>query len=50
MVKNTKNREPLNLLGEKEILNRLKIFVDKGQIDDDTALIQSKEKNLIINT
>ncbi len=42
--------EKLADLGEKEILNRLKYYMDAGQIDDDTALIKSSKKQLIINT
>ena len=40
----------LSDLGEIEILNRLKKFMDVGQIDDDTALISIKEKSLLVNT
>ncbi len=42
--------ETLAQLGEKEILNRLSLFMPKGQIDDDTAEIESNGKNLVINT
>ena len=41
--------EILEDISEKEILDRLKIYMDVGQIDNDTALIQNKNK-LIINT
>ncbi len=37
-------------IGEIEILNRLKKYMDIGQIDDDTALIQIINENLLINT
>ena len=37
-------------LGEIELLNRLKIFMRPGQIDDDVAEIKSINKNLLINT
>tara|TARA_Y100001968_G_scaffold204188_1_gene187462 strand:- start:504 stop:1478 length:975 start_codon:yes stop_codon:yes gene_type:complete len=40
----------LDKLGEKEILNRLKKFLDCGQIDDDTAKIDKSNKDLLINT
>ncbi len=42
--------ESLSDLGELEILNRLKKFMDVGQIDDDTALLESENKDLLINT
>ena len=37
-------------LGEKELLNRLKRFMRYGQIDDDIAEINTKNKCLLINT
>ncbi len=37
-------------IGEKELLNRLKRFMRSGQIDDDTAEINTCKKNLLINT
>ena len=40
--------ENLGELGEKEILNRLKKFMPQGQIDDDTAEISPKGKNVLI--
>lgn len=43
-------RETLYELGEEEILNRLKIFMPPGQIDDDTADIDPLNKKLLINT
>ena len=42
--------ESLSQIGEKEILNRLKRFMPTGQIEDDTALINPKNKELLINT
>ena len=42
--------ETLEQIGEEEILNRLKRFMDVGQIDDDTALIKSSNKEFLINT
>ena len=40
----------LNEIGEEEILERLKKYMEIGQIDDDTALIKNTSKDLIINT
>jgi len=37
-------------IGEIELLNRLKKFMRSGQIDDDTAEIKSRNRNLLINT
>ena len=37
-------------LGEIELLNRLKKFMRCGQIDDDVAEINTKNKSLLINT
>ena len=37
-------------LGEKELLNHLKKFMRNGQIDDDTAEINTCNKDLLINT
>ena len=42
--------EKLNEIGEEEILERLKKYMEIGQIDDDTALIKNTSKDLIINT
>ena len=50
MRKKSKGSETLKEIGEKEILNRLKIFMDIGQIDDDIATINSSNKDLIVNT
>ncbi len=50
MLKSKQNKETLNQIGEREILNRLKTFMDDGQIDDDTSIINTNRKNLIINT
>ena len=48
-MKKTLN-ETLDQIGEKELLKRLKRFMDTGQIDDDTALIKPAGKELLINT
>tara|TARA_Y100001968_G_scaffold48927_2_gene39278 strand:- start:1882 stop:2907 length:1026 start_codon:yes stop_codon:yes gene_type:complete len=45
-----KLRETLSQIGEKELLRRLERFMDAKQIDDDTALIKTCNKNLLINT
>ena len=45
MPKAKKSIETLENIGEKEILNRLKKYMDIGQIDDDTAVINSGTKN-----
>ena len=45
-----KLQEKLSDLGEMEILNRLKRFMDEGQIDDDTSLLKISKKNLLINS
>ena len=37
-------------LGEIELLNRLKKYMSCGQIDDDVAEINTKNKSLLINT
>ena len=37
-------------IGEIELLNRLKKYMSKGQIDDDVAEIKTNKKNLLINT
>ena len=50
MLKESKRRETLNQIGEREILNRLKKFMDIGQIEDDTATITTNKKELLINT
>ncbi len=42
--------ETLSQLGEREVLDRLRKFMPPGQIDDDTALIREKNKELIVNT
>lgn len=40
----------LNQLGEEQILDRLACFAPAGQLKDDTALINSKGKGILINT
>ena len=42
--------EQLSDIGEEEVLQRLKKYMDIGQIDDDTALIKNTNRDLIINT
>ena len=42
--------EKLNQIGEEEILNRLKYFMPLGQINDDTAQINSFGKDALVNT
>lgn len=42
--------ETLAQIGESEMLNRLKVFMEYGQIDDDTALLSTFNSNLLINT
>ncbi len=42
--------ERLNQIGEREIINRLKRFMPKGQIEDDTAEINPFNKNILINS
>ncbi len=50
MLKKKEYKEKLIDIGEKEILHRLKKYMDNGQIEDDTAIIKASEKELIINT
>ncbi len=50
MLNNKNDNEKLSDLGEERILQRLKQYMEVGQIDDDTAVIQTKAKDLIINT
>ncbi len=50
MREKSNSQETLKDIGEEEILNRLKKYMEKGQIDNDTALIKPPEKSLIINT
>ncbi len=42
--------ETLKQLGEEELLTRISHYLPPGQIDDDTALIPSQKKDLLINT
>ena len=42
--------ETLSDIGEKELLNRLKKYMPAGQIDDDSAEIDGRNKKLLINT
>ncbi len=50
MHNKNKSSERISKLGEEVILNRLKKYMDDGQIDDDTALITALNKEIIINT
>jgi len=50
MVEEKKFDESLDQLGEEELLNRLQRFMPIGQIEDDTAQINSFGKSLLINT
>ncbi|ABX07955.1 thiamine-phosphate kinase [Prochlorococcus marinus] len=50
MPESSGSSETLLEIGEREILNRLKKYMDDGQIDNDTALIKNCKKDLIINT
>ena len=42
--------ESLDQIGEKEILNRLSKFMSIGQIEDDTAQLNPKGKQILVNT
>jgi len=42
--------ESLAEIGEEEIINRLKRFMPFGQSDDDTALLNTFKKNVLVNT
>jgi thiamine-monophosphate kinase len=44
------DKEILEDLGEKEVINRLGKFMPKNQISDDCALIKTKNENLLVNT
>ena len=44
------HKELLKDIGEKELINRLGIFMPKNQVLDDCALIKNKNENLLINT
>ena len=50
MAKKSIKNEILAQIGEKEMLNRLKEFMDIGQIDDDTAIIKCSNNELLVNT
>ncbi|KGG13368.1 MULTISPECIES: thiamine-phosphate kinase [Prochlorococcus] len=50
MVNKKNFQECICDIGEQEILNRLKLFMDEGQIENDTALIKTSNNNLIVNT
>ena len=42
--------ETLYQIGESELLNRLARFAPAGQLDDDTAQIQTGGRDLLVNT
>ena len=44
------DKELLEDIGEKELINRLGKFMPKNQSSDDCALIKTKNENLLINT
>jgi len=44
------DKEILEDIGEKELINRLGKFMPKSQILDDCALIKTKNENLLVNT
>ena len=44
------HKELLEDIGEKEIIRRLAKFMPKSQVSDDCAFLQTKTKNLLINT
>ena len=44
-----KKQEILSEIGEEEVLNRIKKYMPKGQIDDDTAEIYSENQRFLIN-
>ncbi len=50
MPKQTESGTTLADIGEKELINRLKVFMPIGQTEDDTAQIASEGKHLLINT
>ena len=43
------DKELLEDIGEKELINRLGKFMPKDQIADDCALIKTKNNNLLVN-
>ncbi len=43
-------KELLKDIGEKELINRLAEFMPNKQVSDDCAFIQTKNKNLLVNT
>ena len=50
MHNQTNVNEKLSEIGEEEILNRLQKYMEVGQINDDTAIITTKKKELINKT
>ena len=43
-------KKTIGQIGEIEFINRLKYFAPKGQINDDTAEINTQGQNILINT
>jgi thiamine-monophosphate kinase len=43
------HKELLEDIGEKELINRLGLFMPKNQVSDDCALIKAKNNNLLVN-
>ena len=44
------DKELLEDIGEKELIKRLAKFMPKNQVSDDCAFLQTKNKNLLVNT
>ncbi len=44
------HKELLEDIGEKELIKRLANFMPKNQINDDCALLEPKDNNLLVNT
>ena len=44
------HKELLEDLGEKELIQRISLFLPKNQILDDCAFLESKKNNLLVNS
>ena len=44
------HKELLDDIGEKELIKRLSAFMPINQVSDDCAFVQTKNKNLLVNT
>ena len=44
------HKELLEDIGEKELIKRLAEFMPTNQVSDDCAFLQTKNKNLLLNT